>query len=183
MTEPDAPILPDVLEPGLRLVFCGTAPSRRSAAEGAYYAHPGNHFWRALHEAGFTPRRSAPAEFHQLLKLGIGLTDLAKHDSGNDSELPGDAFGVPALMAKIDRYAPHRIAFTSKNAARAALGRRITAYGLQAERIADTEVFVLPSPSGQARGYWDLEPWKDLARRLPAEKKTWGAAERGATDL
>ena len=168
MTEPDAPILPDVLEPDLRLVFCGTAPSRRSAAEGAYYAHPGNHFWRALFEAGFTPRRFAAAEFRQLPTLGIGLTDLAKRHSGNDSELPGDAFDVEALKTKIAHFAPQRLAFTSKNAARAALGRRITAYGQQAEQFAGAEVFVLPSPSGQARGYWDLEPWKDLARRLPA---------------
>ena len=167
MTERDAPILPDVLEPGLQLVFCGTAPSRRSAAEGAYYAHPGNHFWRALFDAGFTPRHFAPAEFRQLLPLGIGLTDLAKRHSGNDSELPGDALDVVALKTKIERYAPQRIAFTSKNAARAALGRRIAAYGRQAECIAATRVFVLPSPSGQARGYWDLAPWLDLARRLP----------------
>ncbi len=169
MADRAAPILPDVLEPGLALVFCGTAPSRRSAAEGAYYAHPGNYFWRALFEAGFTPRRLAPAEFRQLPSLGIGLTDLAKRHCGNDCELPGDAFDVAALETKIARFAPRRIAFTSKNAARAALGRRISAYGLQSERIVDTEVFVLPSPSGQARGYWDLGPWMALARRLPAK--------------
>lgn len=166
MPEADA-ILPDVLKPGLQLVFCGTAPSRRSAADGAYYAHPGNYFWRALHEAGFTPRRFAPAEFRQLPELGIGLTDLAKRHSGNDNELPGDAFDVPALITKIERAAPHRIAFTSKNAARAVLARHISAYGQQPECIDTTRVFVLPSPSGQARGYWDLAPWLDLARRLP----------------
>ncbi|MGA7297030.1 MAG: mismatch-specific DNA-glycosylase [Rhodanobacteraceae bacterium] len=163
MDDNSTAILPDVLQPGLKLVLCGTAPSRRSAADGAYYAHPGNYFWRALHEAGLTPRQFAPAEFRQLTQLGIGLTDLAKCHSGNDSELPNGAFDVPALIDRIRQYAPERIAFTSKNAARAALGHKITRYGAQTDRIHDTAVYVLPSPSGQARGYWDIGPWCALA--------------------
>ncbi len=166
MRDTDSAILPDVLESGLKLVFCGTAPSRRSAADGAYYAHPGNYFWRALFEADFTPRLYAPAEFRQLPERGIGLTDLAKYDSGNDNELPGDAFGVDALVNKIEHYAPCLLAFTSKNAARAALGRKITNYGPQPERIGFTSVYVLPSPSGQARGYWDIVPWRTLATAM-----------------
>jgi TDG/mug DNA glycosylase family protein len=154
-------ILPDVLQPGLALVFCGTAAGKRSAAERAYYAHPGNLFWRALFEAGLTPRLLAPAEFPLLPQFGIGLTDLAKRHSGNDDELPPGAFDVPALRAKIERCAPRLLAFTSKNAARAALGRAV-GYGLQDERIGDTRVFVLPSPSGQARGHWDIGSWRAL---------------------
>ena len=166
MSDRSTAILPDVLQPGLKLVFCGTAPSRRSAADGAYYAHPGNYFWRALHEAGLTPRQFAPSEFRKLAALGIGLTDLAKCHSGNDSELPDGAFDVPALIERIRHYAPERIAFTSKNAARAALGRKIQSYGEQPERMHATAVHVLPSPSGQARGYWDIEPWRALARTV-----------------
>lgn len=172
MSEPGTPVLPDVLPQGLHLVFCGTAPSRRSAADGAYYAHPGNYFWRALHEAGFTPRRYAPAEFRNLPQLGIGLTDLAKRHSGNDSELPRDAFDVPALRARIEACQPRLLAFTSKNAARAALGHAITNYGPQTDRFVTAEVFVLPSPSGQARGYWDIGPWQALAQRFHASDKT-----------
>lgn len=170
MHDTDSAILPDILKPGLQLVFCGTAPSRRSAADRAYYAHPGNYFWHALFEADFTPRLFAPAEFHQLSELDIGLTDLAKHDSGNDNELPGDAFDVDALVNKIEHYAPHLLAFTSKNAARAALGRKIANYGPQPERIGVTGVFVLPSPSGQARAYWDIVPWRNLASAMYASK-------------
>jgi len=156
------PILPDVLRPGLALVFCGTAAGRRSAAEGAYYAHPGNLFWRALHQAGLTPRQLAPQEFPLLPNYGIGLTDLAKQYSGNDDELPRGAFDVPALVAKLEHHQPRLLGFTSKNAARAALGRA-TDYGLQEETWGDTRMFVLPSPSGQARGHWDLAPWLALA--------------------
>jgi TDG/mug DNA glycosylase family protein len=157
----DDHILPDVLRPGLRLVFCGTAAGKRSAAERAYYAHPGNMFWRALFEAGLTPRQLAPAEFLKLADFGIGLTDLAKRHAGNDSELPQDAFDVPALIAKIERHAPRMLAFTSKHAARAVLDRAVN-YGLQDKTIAGTQLFVLPSPSGQARGHWNLQPWQAL---------------------
>ncbi|WP_395117293.1 mismatch-specific DNA-glycosylase [Rhodanobacter sp. FW102-FHT14D06] len=154
-------ILPDLLAPGLRLVFCGTAASARSAAEGAYYAHPGNLFWRALFDAGLTPRLFAPAEFRHLLPLGIGLTDLAKHHSGNDAALPRDAFDAAALRRKIRRCRPSLLAFTSKNAARAALGGALD-YGMQEETFGATRLFVLPSPSGQARGHWNLQPWLAL---------------------
>ncbi|MEO8777910.1 MAG: mismatch-specific DNA-glycosylase [Rhodanobacter sp.] len=160
----DGDILPDVLAHGLKLVFCGTAAGTRSAAEHAYYAHPGNLFWRALHLAGLTPRLLAPHEFPLLPQFGIGLTDLAKRHSGNDNELPRDAFDVAALHAKITRYQPRLLAFTSKNAARIALGHAVD-YGLQPERIGDTQLVVLPSPSGQARGHWALLPWQSLATR------------------
>jgi TDG/mug DNA glycosylase family protein len=159
------PILPDVLQPGLRLVFCGTAAGKRSAAEGAYYAHPGNMFWRALLQCGLTPRLLTPGEFPLLPQFGIGLTDLAKRHVGNDDELPRDAFDVPGLLAKIEHNAPRTLAFTSKNAARAALGS-VTSYGLQQQRFGSTAVFVLPSPSGQARGHWTIAPWIALTKHV-----------------
>lgn len=158
-------ILPDVLAPGLRVVFCGTAPGTRSARDGAYYAHPGNYFWRTLFETGLTPRHLSPPEYRQALGFGIGLTDVAKHHFGSDAELPRGAFDADALQRKLARYKPRIVAFTSKNAARAGLtdGLRNLTYGEQDLVIAHTRVFVLPSPSGQARGFWDIEPWRALA--------------------
>ncbi|GLQ90120.1 mismatch-specific DNA-glycosylase [Dyella flagellata] len=161
-TPTDSSILPDVLYPGLRLVFCGTAAGKRSALEGAYYAHPGNMFWRALFQVGLTPRLLAPREFPLLPEFGIGLTDLAKRHVGNDNELPKDAFDVAGLLAKIGQHAPRMLAFTSKHAARAVLGTGI-GYGLQDRALGATRLFVLPSPSGQARGHWDLAYWVTLA--------------------
>ena len=143
------------------LVFCGTAAGKRSAEERAYYAHPGNLFWRALLQAGLTPRLFVPAEFPQLCALGIGLTDLAKRHSGNDAELPPGAFDVDALRGKIKRYRPRLLAFTSKHAARTALGHAVN-YGLQDETLECSTLVVLPSPSGQARGHWDIRPWLAL---------------------
>jgi len=158
-------ILPDVLAPGLRVVFCGTAPGTRSAREGAYYAHPGNHFWRTLFAVGLTPRLLAPAEFRDVPQFGIGLTDVAKHHFGSDAELPRAAFDAASLRRKLARFQPRIVAFTSKNAARAglALGSRNLDYGEQSIPIAQSRVFVLTSPSGQARGFWDIEPWRELA--------------------
>jgi double-stranded uracil-DNA glycosylase len=160
-----SPILPDVLQPGLRLVFCGTAPSKRSAEERAYYAHPGNLFWRALFQSGLAPRLLTPQEFPLLPGLGMGLTDLAKRHAGNDDELPGDAFDIPGLLAKIERYRPGVLAFTSKNAARAVIGPGVI-YGMQERMLGTTKLFVLPSPSGQARGHWSLAPWQALANEI-----------------
>lgn len=163
---PDAHLVPDLLAPGLRLVFCGTALGRRSARERAYYAHPGNLFWRALHETGLTPERIAPRDYARLLEHRIGLTDLAKRHFGNDVALPADAFDVAALREKIERHRPVMLAFTSKTGAGAFLGRptgRI-ALGPQEERIGETTLFVLPSPSGSARAYWDRSVWEELAR-------------------
>ncbi|MEO9080476.1 MAG: mismatch-specific DNA-glycosylase [Rhodanobacter sp.] len=162
MVEPtENHILPDVLDCGLVLVFCGTAAGKRSAAEHAYYAHPGNLFWRALYQAGLTPSLFAPVEFPLLPRYGIGLTDLAKRHSGNDNEPPRDAFDIDALRAKVHRYQPRLLAFTSKNAARAVLGHAVH-YGLQGETVGVTQMFVLPSPSGQARGHWNVSLWLAL---------------------
>jgi TDG/mug DNA glycosylase family protein len=62
----------------------------------------------------------------------------------------------------MEQYRPKVLAFTSKRAAEEFLGRP-PSYGLQTERIGETLLFVLPSPSGAARGYWDLAPWLELA--------------------
>jgi TDG/mug DNA glycosylase family protein len=80
-------ILPDILEPGLTTVFCGSAASSASARLGAYYAGPGNRFWQALYEGGLTSSLLTPTEFRRLPQFGIGITDLAKHESGMDISL------------------------------------------------------------------------------------------------
>ena len=52
--------VPDVIAPGLRVLFCGINPGLYSAATGHHFARPGNRFWPTLHAAGFTPRPFAP---------------------------------------------------------------------------------------------------------------------------
>lgn len=154
-------ILPDLLAPELKLVFCGTAASAASARAKAYYAKPGNKFWPTLCAVGITPRLFAPHEFSELLALGIGLTDLCKTESGNDAELSLDAFDVKAARAKFRRYRPATVAFTSKTAAEAYFQCPVE-YGWQTG-AARTRFFVLPSPSGLATRYFDIARWQELA--------------------
>lgn len=157
-----AEVLPDLLRPGLRLVFCGTAAGRASARAGAYYAGPGNAFWPTLAYVGLTPRELAPSEYELLPEYGIGLTDLCKVRHGSDAEVGTVEFDVNGLHAKLAAAEPERLAFNGKNAARGALERPV-AYGCQDEPFAGAEVWVLPSTSGAARGHWDIGPWEELA--------------------
>ncbi len=164
MTVGAPPLVPDVLEPGLEVVFCGTAPSAASFAARAYYAKPGNRFWPALHSAGFTPRRLAPSEYREVTRFGLGLTDVCKTASGQDAELTPADFDADALTDKIERFRPRILAFTSKRAAREGLGIAAADYGRQTLAVGTTEVFVLPSTSGLATRFWDERHWRELAR-------------------
>jgi TDG/mug DNA glycosylase family protein len=158
-------VLPDVLRPGLKIVFCGTAAGRVSAASGAYYAHPQNKFWRALFAVGLTPRLVKPEDYAELPQWGLGLTDIAKHVSGMDRELPPGALGddaFAALAAKISEVQPALLAFTSLNAGRRCLGRA-AGFGDSGDRIGATRVWLLPSPSPTAGWNWDESWWRKLA--------------------
>jgi TDG/mug DNA glycosylase family protein len=164
MGQPE-PVLPDVLEPGLKIVFCGTAAGTASARRGAYYAHPQNKFWRILYEVGLTPRLLKPEEFAELPRWGVGLTDIAKHVSGMDAELPAGALGKEAcalLTVKIITAQPKFLAFTSLTGGRRWLGRTV-GLGDSGERIGRTRVWLLPSPSPTAGYRWDESWWRKLA--------------------
>jgi TDG/mug DNA glycosylase family protein len=156
-------VLPDVLVPGLAIVFCGTAVGAASARRRAYYAGPGNAFWRTLFEVGLTPRHLEPEEYKCITQYGLGLTDLAKTVAGSDEVLSDEHFDRDGLRAKIRRYRPRVLAFTSKRAAEEFL-RHPVDHGLLPKQVGKTRLFVLPSPSGAARRYWDKKPWRDLAR-------------------
>ena len=156
-------VLRDVLAPGLAVVFCGTAVGAVSARRGAYYAGPGNAFWRTLCDVGFTPRHLEPEEYSSIRQYGLGLTDLAKTISGSDRVLFNKHFDRNGLRVKLRRYRPHILAFTSKRAAEEFIGHPVD-YGLLEERVGKTMLFVLPSPSGAARRYWNAKPWRALAR-------------------
>jgi TDG/mug DNA glycosylase family protein len=163
-------ILPDVLAPGLRIVFCGTAAGAVSAARGCYYAHPQNRFWRALHAAGLTPRLLAPIEFATLPDYGLGLTDIAKTVSGMDKQLPAGSLGrgpCEVLGDKIRAAQPNILAFTSLTAGRRFL-KREAGFGEQSERLLATRIWLLPSPSPAANWNWDERWWRALGETARA---------------
>ncbi|MFN4158355.1 MAG: mismatch-specific DNA-glycosylase [Gemmobacter sp.] len=160
-------ILPDHLAPGLRAVFCGTAPGHASARAGHYYANPGNRFWGLLHEVGLTPRRLSPAEDHLMPGFGLGLTDLAKTVAGQDADLPRDAFDPGRVLTRMAALRPRALAFTSLTAARVGLGYRVAAGRVAAvAALPGVAIFALPSPSGLARSHFHSGPWAELAHHL-----------------
>ncbi len=162
-----AHILPDRLAPGLRLWFVGTAAGPMSAAVGAYYAHPGNRFWRTLHETGVTPRLFAPDEYPLLLGMGVGLTDFCKTGWGIDSQIAREAFDVEGFRRKVKRLKPGALAFTSKTAASLWLGKATGRISVGRQAVGGgPEVFVLSSPSGLATSYWSIGPWREAAEFL-----------------
>lgn len=148
-------IIDDVLQPNLRVVFCGTALGNASAMAKAYYAHPRNLFWDTLHEIGLTWADAPllPHEYRRALDFGIGLTDLCKSASGNDADLPPGAFDVHALREKIDQCRPLFLAFTSKRAGRAFCGSKVE-LGWQQPLASGTKLYILPSTSPNARWQW-----------------------------
>ena len=168
-------LVPDLLAPGLDLVFCGTAPSPASFKARAYYANPGNAFWATLHAVGLTTERFTPQRYPELLAWRIGLTDLNKTEYGSDHELTPAAMDATSLHAKLRKFRPAAIAFTSKNAASLGLGIKAPAYGRHVDPLEGAVVFVLTSPSGRARSFWTIEPWRAAAafvmeRRLRRER-------------
>jgi TDG/mug DNA glycosylase family protein len=165
----DVDIIPDLLRPDLDLVICGTAPSAISAARHAYYANPGNRFWRILAETGLTPRRFKPQDYPSLLDVRIGLTDVCKIAFGQDEDLPKQGFDRDRLAAAMRRYQPRLLAFNSKRAASEFLGMPTSRirYGPVAPTAADMPpIMVLPSTSGLACRAWDAAPWHDMAARV-----------------
>ncbi len=142
--------LPDVTGPGLRVLFAGINPGLYSAATGYHFARPGNRFWPALHQSGFTPRQFRPEEQDQLPGLGLGITNLAPRATARAAELsPAELrAGAIVLGGKLERLAPRWLAVVGVTAYRTAFGRPDAVVGPQEVSIGRTRVWVLPNPSG-----------------------------------
>ena len=147
--------IPDFIAPGLDVLFVGINPSLWSGAVGLHFARPGNRFWRALHEAGFTDRLLSPHEGRELLKRRIGVTNLVNRATASADELDVADYrrGARLIEAKIRRYRPKVVAFVGMGAYRVAFGRPRASGGRQEERLAGCEIWVLPNPSGRTAGY------------------------------
>ena len=155
-------ILPDVLAYNLKIVFCGSAASKKSKLLNSYYAGPGNKFWKTLYEIKLTDRQLNPQEFKTLLEYNIGLTDICKTDYGNDNELDTSKYDVDGFNLKILEYKPRIVCFNGKNAAKAYLNQKKVDYGFQDKSAGDSKIFIDPSTSGAASGFWDINKWRLL---------------------
>ncbi|HEU0054827.1 MAG TPA: G/U mismatch-specific DNA glycosylase [Longimicrobium sp.] len=147
--------VPDVIARGLDVLFCGINPGLYTAAVGHHFARPGNRFWRALHEGGFTPRLLAPWEEGLLPGFGCGITNVVDRATAAAAELTRDelAEGGRRLEAKVRRFAPRWLAVLGVGAYRTAFGRANAALGPQAETVGGARVWILPNPSGLNANY------------------------------
>jgi TDG/mug DNA glycosylase family protein len=177
---PETSAVPDVLAPGLAAVFCGINPGRASSAAGAHFANPRNDFWRLLHAAGFTPGLLEPAQQHELLRFGFGLTNAAFRTTRGSSELRRSDFAGAA--ERLERLAaelrPGAIGFVGKAAYQGAFGERAV-HGPQERRLAGARLFVLPSTSPANAAV----PWEERLRwfRVFRDSLSTGVVLRRAT--
>jgi double-stranded uracil-DNA glycosylase len=142
--------VPDIIAPGLRVLFCGINPGLYSAATGHHFARPGNRFWPVLHAAGFSPRLLKSWEEHELLEYGYGITNLVARATATAAELAPEEFvaGARRLERKVKKYRPRWVAVVGIGAYRLAFGRKKAVIGPQPERIAGAGLWLLPQPSG-----------------------------------
>jgi TDG/mug DNA glycosylase family protein len=142
--------LEDVIGTGLRILFVGINPGIWSGATGHHFARPGNRFWRALHEAGLTSELLTPDRQSELLSHRLGVTNLVNRTTATAAELSTDELraGGRLLVAKATRFRPETVAFLGVSTYRVAFDRPKAMVGRQEERIGDSEVWVLPNPSG-----------------------------------
>lgn len=142
--------VPDLLAPGLKVLFCGINPSLYSAAVGHHFARPGNRFWKALHQAGFTERLLRPDEDELLPRLGLGLTNVVDRATATADEVPSASYapGFRALERKVRKYQPLYVAFLGLSAYGLLRKQTRVQVGLQDERFGGSLVWALPNPSG-----------------------------------
>jgi len=143
-------VLGPILAPDLLVVFVGINPSLRSAAVGHHFARPGNRFWPTLFAAGFTPRRLRPEDDAELLRYGVGVTNIAGRATRAASELSRGELraGARALDDSMRRHRPTLVAVLGLTAYRTAFHFPKASVGLQRDEIGGCAVWVLPNPSG-----------------------------------
>lgn len=142
--------VPDLIAPGLSVLFCGINPGLYSGATRLHFAKPGNRFWPALYSAGFTERLLFPWEEHLLLESGYGITAIVRRATASEAELSREEFvaGRRALERKVAKYRPRWVALVGIGAYRKAFDRPLATVGRQPERIGTAGLWVLPNPSG-----------------------------------
>lgn len=159
--------VPDVIAPGLTVLFCGINPGLYSGAVGHHFARPGNRFWKALHGAGFTDRVLSAFEERVLLSFGLGITNLVTRATAGASELSRGELerGARAVERKVRRFGPGFVAFLGVTAYRTGFGRQRAVVGDQEETVGQSRVWLLPNPSG-LNAHYQLRELVEAFRQL-----------------
>ncbi len=159
--------IPDVIAPGLGVLFVGINPGLYSGATGRHFARPGNRFWPTIHQAGFTPRLMEPDEPDELLAMGIGITNIVNRTTATAAELGGDELraGGSRLRATVEGDRPDAVGVLGVTAYREAFGDARAQIGRQADPLAGAVLWVLPNPSG-LNAHYQLPALVDLFRQF-----------------
>jgi TDG/mug DNA glycosylase family protein len=160
-------MITDIIDHHLRVLFCGINPGLSTAHHGFHFANANNRFWKVIHQAGFTERLLKPEEEQHLLDTGCGITMLVERPTVEATELARNELrdGGEALKAKIMQYQPQALAVLGKQAFSSAFGIRKVEWGRQAVTLGETEIWVLPNPSGLNRATLDelVQSYKQLS--------------------
>ena len=169
------PPLRDRIKPGVRVLFVGINPGIRSSQTGHHFAGPSNRFWKLLFESGLTAERITFEDDDRLPEFGYGITNIVPRPTpGIDTILPLEyVAGRLTLRRKILRFKPAIVAMVGVTVYRAMFPERKGALtlGPQPEKIGETEVFVLPNPSGRNANFSYAEmlaAFRLLKRRVKA---------------
>ncbi|HEY4005224.1 MAG TPA: G/U mismatch-specific DNA glycosylase [Pseudonocardia sp.] len=166
-------MLPDILpgpdDPPPRVLFCGINPGLLSAAKGQHFARPGNRFWPALHQSGFTPTQLRPDQQFELAALGLGITNLVPRATAKAQELSTEELvaGGQRLTELAEALSPRWLAVVGITAYRTAFASPRAVVGAQTLRIGQTRVWALPNPSG-LNAHWQLPAMVEEFARLRA---------------
>lgn len=148
--------MPDLVGPGLKLLFVGINPGLWTAATQTHFAHPGNRFYPALRAAGIIDfevdrgRGMTEGERARLVDRGLGITNLVHRATARASELARSELraGARQLAGFVAEHGPAVVAVAGITAYRDAFGRPAAVPGRQPEGLAGAELWVVPNPSG-----------------------------------
>jgi TDG/mug DNA glycosylase family protein len=180
---PVVPPLRDRIRPGVRVLFVGINPGIRSAITGHHFAGYSNRFWKLLYEAGLVPKPITYEDDDRLPAWGFGITNIVPRPTPGIDTLTTAEYveGRARLRRKIARHRPRVVALVGVTVFRAIFPDRKgpVTLGLQAVRLCDASVFVLPNPSGRNANYSYAEM---LAAFTNLKRFLDRAARRGAGD-
>ena len=166
--------VPDLVARNLIVLFVGINPGLYTAAIGRHFGRPGNRFWPALHDAGFTPRLFSPFENDLLLDLKFGISNLVDRATVRADELTDDELraGGRRLEAKVRRWRPTVVAFVGIGPYRIVSGIKDARVGLQKDSFGGSHAWLLPNPSGLNAHYRPA-----LLAQLFGDLRRWAVAE------
>jgi TDG/mug DNA glycosylase family protein len=148
--------VPDLVGPGLRLLFVGINPGLWTAATQTHFASPSNRFYPALYAAGILTEPMSPsagmtdADRDLLRSRGIGITNIVRRATARADELTREELraGAVELTETVRRTAPNVVAILGITAYRTAFDARAAVPGRQPEPLEGAELWVVPNPSG-----------------------------------